>query len=55
MNPINGNGADAANAAPAKEITNTRILPPAYKLGKSAMLPVEHGGFLAEIGGASWN
>jgi hypothetical protein len=39
----------------AEQITTTPILPSAEKIGKSAMLSVEHGGFLAEIGGASWN
>ena len=34
-------------------VTTSKMLPPAEKIGKSVMPPIEHGEFLAKIGRAS--
>jgi hypothetical protein len=45
MNPTGGNGHSAGSTAPAKEITNTLILPSAEKMGKSSVVQTgeQHG------------
>lgn len=45
----------AATGLNADQITNTPILTPAQKIGKSAIAPAERRVSQNQIGGASWN